>query len=226
WRPCDGRTVPGPGPVRAFGERLLHPLQRMEGEHVFRVPRIDGNAEDATSVRAHHVARVEHPPVFPGIRAAIGPEHVAGDEHDAVRSDRRPSDRAASTQSDGLLRLRGRRGEQRRHHHEERCDLPRGVRAFSNPRPLDYFALARAMGPRLRCASMVVSKHLSTSSSPTPKFRSCRFFLPGFYPERSDGESVRKHGTKKTNNLGGVEWRALLDSNQWPSASETDALSN
>jgi integrase len=23
-----------------------------------------------------------------------------------------------------------------------------------------------------------------------------------------------------------VEWRALLDSNQWPSASETDALSN
>ena len=37
------------------------------------------------------------------------------------------------------------------------------------------------------------------------------------------GELTQRDSTK---NSKGVEWRALLDSNQWPSASETDALSN
>jgi len=45
-------------------------------------------------------------------------------------------------------------------------------------------------------------------------------------PERANGESAHRKAAEKPNESGELEWRALLDSNQWPSASETDALSN
>ena len=45
-------------------------------------------------------------------------------------------------------------------------------------------------------------------------------------PERANGESAHQKSADKRNESSNLEWRALLDSNQWPSASETDALSN
>ena len=45
-------------------------------------------------------------------------------------------------------------------------------------------------------------------------------------PDRANGGSAHQQAAEKPNQSGELEWRALLDSNQWPSASETDALSN
>ena len=56
-----------------------------------------------------------------------------------------------------------------------------------------------------------------------------------YFPAAPQGEGLHKTGatpmpfrssSRQLCLIKRVQWRALLDSNQWPSASETDALSN